>query len=92
MDLAERRKERPERLLRDERRQPAHEHSRVVRVRRRQLLPVGADEVRQDRARLCVVLPRLLREIVSLRHKLVVGLLSEGRSNRWHRRSVRCRR
>jgi hypothetical protein len=57
MDLAERRKERPQSFLGNQGRQSTNEHCRVIGVRRRELLAVWSDEVPKDRARLCVVLP-----------------------------------
>jgi hypothetical protein len=48
MDLAKRHEERPERLLADERGQPAHEDSGVVVVLRRELLAIGTNEGVED--------------------------------------------
>lgn len=61
MDLAEGSEERPQSVLVDEGRQAADENRRVVWIRGGQLLAIGPNEIRQYRARLSVMLPRLLR-------------------------------
>lgn len=63
MDLSERSEERPQGLLRDERRQPADEDGSVVRVRRSEQLAIRPNKVAQDRTRLLLMLPRLLSDI-----------------------------
>ena len=78
MDVAERREERPQCLLRDQRRQSAHKNCGIVGIRRRKLLTVGADEVAEDRSRLGLVFPRLFRHIVPGRSVLLLRRTSKG--------------
>ena len=81
VNIPEWRKEGPQRILGYQWRQSSHEYRRIVRVRRRQLLAVGTNQVRQNRPSLRMMLPRLLGEAESLRHDLVLNLLRQSSSN-----------
>ena len=85
VNIPEWRKEGPQRILGYQWRQSSHEYRRIVRVRRRQLLPVGANQVGQDGACLSVVLPRFFGDVEPLRHALFRRRLSESRRDRGHR-------
>ena len=61
MDVTERGKKGPQRLLRDQRRQSTNKNGSVIGVGRCQLLAIRTDEVPQDSPRLRMVFPRLLR-------------------------------
>jgi hypothetical protein len=54
VDVTERSKEGAKRILRDERTEPSHEDSRIVRIGTRKLLAIGSNKIRENLARLRV--------------------------------------
>lgn len=74
MNISKGGEESPQGLLRDQRRQTAHEDRSIVWIRRRELFPVRPNKISQNRSGLSVMLPRLLRNRVSRRPTISLTL------------------